>query len=75
MQASVKVDKRNVVMAERKLRELKARGEAMEAVEQDLSENLKLLSEGGLVKQKYEESKKALEGIRDWLKFRIERWS
>jgi Designed helical repeat protein 10 domain len=65
MQKSVKTDKRNVTLAERKVRELRARGVAMDVVLEELNDNLELLGRGESVKKKYEEGVKGYEGLKD----------
>ncbi|KAJ3360928.1 kinetochore-associated Ndc80 complex subunit nuf2 [Kappamyces sp. JEL0680] len=65
MNASVKADKQNVMMAERKSRELRARMDAMSAVEADLDECRALLGEAEQARQKTREASKAFSVLQD----------
>ena len=68
MQKSVKNYKQNVMMAERKLRELKSRFEAMSVIEQDLEDALQLLNEAQEQRDKAREAEKSLAGLKEGFK-------
>lgn len=65
MSASVKSDKQNVVMAERKSRELRARLDAMAAVETDFETCKGLLTEADQLREKEKAARQGLAAQKD----------